>query len=227
MYPMPHHDRRFAVACDNHAFPEPAPAHRTMPPITALNPLILASGSRYRASLLARLGLPFEAMPSNADETRMPDETPLALAERLALAKARVLSSRHRDRWVLGSDQVAALGDRVLGKPGSRAAAIAQLTAQSGQLVEFITAVALVHEAGAVVHRHVDCTRVRFRSLSTAEIERYVDTEPAFDCASSFKSEGLGIALVDAIESEDATGLVGLPLIAVRRLLAGIGQPLP
>lgn len=198
-----------------------------MPPITADTPLILASGSRYRASLLARLGLPFEALPSDADETRLPDETPLVLAERLALAKARVLSRQHHDRWVLGSDQVAALGDRVLGKPGSRAAAIAQLTAQSGQRVEFITAVALVQEASAVVHRHVDITRVRFRNLSAAEIERYVDAEPAFDCAGSFKSEGLGIALVEAIESEDATGLVGLPLIAVRRLLAAIGQPIP
>jgi len=115
----------------------------------------------------------------------------------------------------------------VLGKPGGRAEAIAQLGAQSGQVVEFITAVALIHEASAVVHRHVDFTRVRFRELSATEIERYVDAEPAFDCAGSFKSEGLGIALVDAIESEDATGLVGLPLIAVRRLLAAIGQPLP
>lgn len=199
----------------------------SMPPITAESPLILASGSRYRASLLARLGLPFVAMPSDADESRLPGETPQALAERLALAKARVLSARHRDRWVLGSDQVAALGDRVLGKPGSRQAAVAQLSAQSGQVVEFITAVALVREADHAVHRHVDCTRVRFRALTAAEIERYVDAEPAFDCAGSFKSEGLGIALVEAIESDDATGLVGLPLIAVRRLLAAIGQPLP
>lgn len=198
-----------------------------MPPITVANPLILASGSRYRASLLARLGLPFVAMASDADESRQPDETPRALAERLALAKARVLSTRHRSRWVLGSDQVAACGSRVLGKPGTREAAIAQLGAQSGQRVEFITAVALVHEASGAMHRHVDVTCVRFRTLTTAEIERYVDAEPALDCAGSFKSEGLGIALVEAIDSEDATGLVGLPLIAVRRLLAEIGQPLP
>ncbi len=198
-----------------------------MPPITPHAPLILASGSRYRASLLARLGLPFVAMPSDADETRLPDETPLELAERLALAKARVLSRQHRERWVLGSDQVCACGSRVLGKPGTRAAAIAQLTAQSGQVVEFITAVALVHEASEAVHRHVDITRVRFRALTAAEIERYVDAEPAFDCAGSFKSEGLGIALVEAIESEDATGLVGLPLIAVRRMLAEAGLPIP
>lgn len=220
MYPMPGDDR-------------PPPIHlnddtdRTMLPITAAQPLILASGSRYRASLLARLGLPFEALPSDADESRQPDEAPQALAERLALAKARVLSTRHRERWVLGSDQVVACGTRVLGKPGTRAAAIEQLAAQSGQQVEFITAVALVHEASGALHRHVDVTRVRFRALTAAEIERYVDAEPAFDCAGSFKSEGLGITLVDAIDSEDATGLVGLPLIAVRRLLADIGQPLP
>lgn len=198
-----------------------------MPPITVAAPLILASSSRYRASLLARLGLPFEALPSDADESRQDGEVPRALAERLALAKARTLSIRHPDRWVLGSDQVAAVGDRVLGKPGSRAAAVAQLRAQSGRAVAFITAVALVHEASGALHRHVDVTTVRFRALTDAEIERYVEAEPAFDCAGSFKSEGLGIALVEAIESDDATGLVGLPLIAVRRLLAGIGQPLP
>jgi len=198
-----------------------------MPPITADRPLILASGSRYRASLLARLGLPFEALPSDADESRRDGEAPRALAERLALAKARTLSVRRPERWVLGSDQVAALGDRVLGKPGSRAAAVAQLRAQSGRAVAFITAVALVHEGSGALHRHVDVTTVRFRTLSDAEIERYVDAEPAFDCAGSFKSEGLGIALIEAIDSEDTTGLVGLPLIAVRRLLADIGQPLP
>lgn len=205
----------------------PAPSDLDMPPITADCPLILASGSRYRAGLLARLGLPFEALPSDADESRLDGETPRALAERLALAKARTLSTRHPARWVLGSDQVAALGDLVLGKPGSRAAAIAQLRAQSGQAVAFITAVALVHEASGALHRHVDVTTVRFRALADAEIERYVDAEPAFDCAGSFKSEGLGIALIEAIESDDATGLVGLPLIAVRRLLAQIGCPLP
>lgn len=198
-----------------------------MPVITADTPLILASGSRYRASLLARLGLPFEAIASDADETRLDGESPRALAERLSLAKARTLSVRYPDRWVLGSDQVAALGDRVLGKPGHRDAAIAQLRAQSGQTVAFITAVALVHEASGAVHRHVDITRVRFRALADAEIDRYVDAEPAFDCAGSFKSEGLGIALVAAIESEDATGLVGLPLIAVRLLLAEIGCAVP
>ena len=196
-------------------------------PISADSPLILASGSRYRAELLARLGLPFVALPSQADETRLPGESPLALAERLAEAKARVLSRQHRGRWVLGSDQVVACGDAVLGKPGTRGNAVAQLRAQSGRLVEFITAVALVHEDGGALLRHVDRTQVRFRALSDAEIERYVDAEPSLDCAGSFKSEGLGIALVEAIESEDATGLIGLPLIAVRRLLASAGLAIP
>jgi len=190
-------------------------------------PLILASGSRYRASLLARLGLPFMAMPSDADESRQPGETPLQLAERLAIAKARVLSRQHPERWVLGSDQVAALRDTVLGKPGNRERAIAQLQAQAGNTVSFITAVTLLHEASGRVLRHVDHTRVRFRQLSDAEIERYLDAEPAYDCAGSFKSEGLGISLVEAIDSEDATGLVGLPLIAVRRMLAEAGCALP
>lgn len=198
-----------------------------MSPITPHSPLVLASGSRYRASLLARLGVPFEAIASDADESRLPGESPQALAERLAEVKALRLAARFPERWVLGSDQVAALGDRVLGKPGSRDAAIAQLRAQSGRQVDFITAVALVQAASGAVHRHVDLTRVRFRELTAGEIERYVDAEPAFDCAGSFKSEGLGIALVEAIDSADATGLVGLPLIAVRRLLARIGQPLP
>lgn len=196
-------------------------------PISADSPLILASGSRYRAELLARLRLPFIALPSQTDEARLPGEAPLALAKRLAEAKARVLSRQHRGRWVLGSDQVVACDDAVLGKPGTRANAIAQLHAQSGRLVEFITAVALVHEDGGALLRHVDRTRVRFRSLSAAEIERYVDAEPALDCAGSFMSEGLGIALVEAIETEDATGLVGLPLIAVRRLLIEAGLAIP
>lgn len=197
------------------------------PAISAAQPLILASGSRYRAELLARLGLPFVAIASQADETRRAGESPRALAERLAEAKAGVLAAREPQRWVLGSDQVVALGDSVLGKPGDRATAMAQLRAQSGRLVEFITAVALVQAASGTTLRHVDVTRVRFRALDDAEIARYVDAEPAFDCAGSFKSEGLGIALVEAIESEDTTGLVGLPLIAVRRLLAQIGCARP
>jgi len=198
-----------------------------MPAISVDTPLILASGSRYRAELLGRLQLPFVAVPSSVDETRLPGEAPRALAERLALAKARAVSSRFPGRWVLGSDQVAALGERVLGKPGNRAAAVMQLEAQSGHEIQFITAMVLLHDDALPLPLHVDVTTVRFRSLSRAEIERYVDAESALDCAGSFKSEGLGIALCEAISTDDATGLVGLPLIAVCRLLAAAGYPLP
>lgn len=198
-----------------------------MPTIDANTPLILASGSRYRAELLSRLQLPFRALASDADETPAASETPLALAERLAGAKARSVALRTPGHWVLGSDQVVACGELILGKPGSRARAIAQLEAQSGRSVEFLTAMVLLHDQLETPLRHVDRCIVRFRTLSRAEIEAYVDAEPAFDCAGSFKSEGLGISLCEAIETEDATGLVGLPLIATRRLLAAAGFSVP
>ena len=198
-----------------------------MPVITAENPLILASGSRYRAALLRRLAVPFVAEVSEVDETAVASETPTALAERLALAKARVVAQRRPSHWVLGSDQVVACGDRILGKPGNRDNAIAQLVAQSGQRVEFLTAMVLLHESLATPLRHLDRTRVHFRTLRRTEIEAYVDAEPAYDCAGSFMSEGLGISLCESIESEDPTGLVGLPLIATRRLLARAGYGIP
>jgi len=128
---------------------------------------------------------------------------------------------------VLGSDQVCACGDELLGKPGTRQRAIEQLTRLSGNSARFFTAVALTRGAGGALHEALDLTTVRFRRLDAAEIERYVDAEPAFDCAGSFKSEGLGIALCEAIESRDQTGLVGLPLIAVRELLVRVGLALP
>lgn len=197
-----------------------------MTAISADSPLILASTSRYRAELLRRLGLPFEPAAPEADETPQSGETPAALAQRLALAKARSVAARQPRRWVLGSDQVCACGDRLLGKPGTRERAIAQLGLLSGNSVQFLTAVALLHD-GAAAHTALDVTTVRFRSLSPAEIERYVAAEPALDCAGSFKCEGLGISLCQAIESQDPTALVGLPLIAVRDLLARCGLALP
>lgn len=198
-----------------------------MPTIDANTPLILASGSRYRAELLARLQLPFRARASDADETARPGEAALALAQRLAIAKARSVAAREPGHWILGSDQVVACGAQILGKPGGRDGAIAQLEAQSGRTVEFLTAMVLLHDQLEPPLTHVDRCRVRFRALSRAEIEAYVDAEPAFDCAGSFKSEGLGICLCEAIETEDATGLVGLPLIATRRLLAAAGFAVP
>lgn len=195
------------------------------PAISGDLPLILASGSRYRADLLARLGVPYRVQAPNLDETALPGEDPLHLAQRLAIAKAQWVSQQNPGHWVLGSDQVATLEGTAIGKPGTRAAAIAQLNSFSNRSVSFHTAVALIR--GEVSHTALDTTRVRFRTLGAAEIERYVDAEPAFDCAGSFKAEGLGIALFTAIESKDPTALIGLPLIAVRQLLAQAGLPIP
>lgn len=195
------------------------------PALSQAAPLLLASTSRYRAELLRRLNVPFEAIAPGVDEVAAPGETPPNLAQRLARAKAQAVAAAHPDRWVLGSDQVPAFEDRVFGKPGDRAAAVEQLQACSGKSVVFHTAVALV--GGGRVIEQVDTTVVRFRALTRTEVERYLDAEPACDSAGSFKVEGLGITLFEAIESRDPTALIGLPLIAVRRLLAQAGYPLP
>lgn len=195
------------------------------PLISAQSPLVLASSSRYRAELLRRLGIPFVAAAPDLDESPRPGEAPPDLARRLALEKARAMLARFPDRWVLGSDQVPSLAGQVLGKPGTRERARAQLQSFSGKPVVFHTAVALVCAGQAL--EALDATTVRFRDLSAGEIGRYLDAEPAFDCAGSFKAEGLGIALFTAIESRDPTGLIGLPLIAVRGLLAQAGCAIP
>ena len=187
--------------------------------------LILASTSRYRRELLQRLRLPFECASPQVDEAPLPGEPPSQLAVRLARAKAAAVAARHPEAWVIGSDQVADLDGRLLGKPGGRQAAIAQLAAMSGRELHFHTAVCL--RRGGHEQVATDLTRVRLRLLSTTEIERYVDAEQPFDCAGSFKCEGLGIVLFEAIESRDPTALVGLPLIALAGLLRQAGYPLP
>lgn len=187
--------------------------------------LVLASTSRYRRELLDRLHLPFEMARPDVDETPLPGESPAALARRLAGAKAAAVAGG-TDAWVIGSDQVACLDDRPLGKPGTIDAAIAQLRGMSGRAVEFLTAVSLVHRGGHAYHA-LDTTTVRFRALDEAAIARYVAVEQPLDCAGSFKSEGLGITLFDAIETSDPTALVGLPLIATARLLRQAGFLLP
>lgn len=194
----------------------------------ALPTLILASTSRYRAMLLARLGLAFETCDPATDETPRPGEVAAALASRLALAKARAVAKRHPGRWVLGSDQVCACEGRLLGKPGHREGAIRQLRLLSGRIAEFHTAAALLRVGdGRQLRAAQDLTRVRLRPLTDTEIDRYLTAEPAFDCAGSFKSEGLGIGLVEAIETVDPTALIGLPLIAVRRMLSAAGYRCP
>lgn len=187
--------------------------------------LVLASTSRYRAELLGRLQLPFDTVRPEVDETPLQGETPTAQALRLATAKAvAVALARPGDR-VLGSDQVVDFDGAGLGKPGGREAAIAQLLAMSGRTVSFRTAVAVAWNG--TVATALDTTVVHFRSLARAGIERYVDREPAYDCAGGFKSEGLGITLFDAIESRDPTALVGLPLLETTRLLRRTGLVLP
>lgn len=187
--------------------------------------LVLASTSRYRRELLARLGLPFATARPDVDEAPQAGEAPDALALRLAAAKAAAVAALHPEARVIGSDQVADFDGRPLGKPGGRAAAIRQLQAMSGRSVAFRTAVAVA--ADGRIATALDTTTVRFRRLDAGEIERYVDLEQPFDCAGSFKSEGLGITLFEAIETRDPSALVGLPLIATARLLREAGLALP
>lgn len=183
--------------------------------------LILGSTSRYRRDLLQRLGLPFETFAPQVDETPLPGEAPAALAERLARAKAAEVASRHPEALVIGSDQVAELDGAAIGKPGTHERAVAQLRAMRGRAVVFHTAVAVQRDDFQAL-RLVPVT-VRFRPLSDAEIETYLRIEQPYDCAGSAKSEGLGIALLDAIESTDPTALIGLPLIATAALLRAAG----
>lgn len=189
--------------------------------------LLLASTSSYRRGLLDRLRLPFSVQAPGVDETPVPGESPLALSERLAVAKAMAVARTHPQAWVIGSDQVAECDGQALGKPGAQAPAQTQLRRLSGRRVQFHTALCLHRGASATTLRHVDLTVVSFRELDEGTIARYLDAERPYDCAGSFKSEGLGIALFDAIHSEDPTALVGLPLIALTRMLRSAGFVLP
>lgn len=189
--------------------------------------IILGSTSVYRAELLARLRLPFTKAKPEVDETPLSGEAPAALAARLALAKAQAVALDHPNALVIGSDQVADLNGQPLGKPGNFERAVAQLTAMSGQLVIFHTAVALVcHESG-FSQQDTAVVKVRFRDLSPAEIERYVLTEEPYDCAGSAKSEGLGVSLLASMDNDDPTALIGLPLIKTCNLLRAAGVMVP
>jgi septum formation protein len=190
---------------------------------TPLRPLILASTSVYRRQLLTRLRLAFTVMASEVDETPQPEETPEHLARRLALAKANSVARMHPGAVVIGSDQVADLDGQPLGKPGTHARAVAQLQTMRGKTVVFQTAVAVVCLESGFAQTELAQIKVKFRPLSDAQIEAYLLAEQPYDCAGSAKSEGLGIALLEHIDNDDPTALVGLPLIRTCSLLEAAG----
>jgi septum formation protein len=192
-----------------------------------VQPLILASASVYRRELLARLGLAFEALAPGVDEEQVAGESPGDRALRLAYAKAQAVARRFPGAMVIGSDQVAVAGESVLGKPGDAAHCRAQLASLSGKTARFYTACALLGVSASVRVAHVDTTSVVFRALAEEEIERYVAREQPYDCAASFKAEALGISLLECIESQDPSALIGLPLIWLAGALRGVGYHLP
>ncbi len=185
--------------------------------------LLLGSTSPYRRDLLARLRIPFEAAAPEVDETAYPNETPKQLACRLAMAKARAVAARFPSHVVIGSDQVADLDGLALGKPGDHARAVLQLQQMRGQTVVFQTAVAVVCRDSGFAQMDLAQVQVKFRDLSDAQIEAYLLAEMPYDCAGSAKSEGLGIALLERIDNDDPSALVGLPLIRTCRMLEAAG----
>lgn len=195
---------------------------RLMPP----RQLILASTSVYRRQLLERLRIPFTVISPEVDESLLPSEAPEQLAQRLALAKAQAVAVRHPECLVIGSDQVADLAGQALGKPHTHARAVAQLQRMRGQTVIFQTAVAVVCQATGFAQVALAPVRVQFKPLNDAQIEHYLLAEQPYDCAGSAKSEGLGIALLERIDNDDPTALVGLPLIRTCLLLEAAGLSL-
>ena len=190
-------------------------------------PLILASTSLYRRDLLARLRLPFTMRRPAVDEATVPGEDPKLRAERLAWAKAQAIATHAGESVVIGADQVAVCEGVILDKPGDAAAARAQLRAQSSRSVLFYSAVAVVCAGRGYADRFVDLTTVRFRELGALEIDAYIEADRPFDCAGSLRSESLGLSLCERIESEDPTGLIGLPLIRLAASLRSCGYALP
>ena len=190
-----------------------------------MSSLILASSSRYRSELLARLGMEFETRSPDVDETPRSGESPDRLVLRLAELKATTIAAAYPQGLVIGSDQVAVCGHDILGKPGTEEKACAQLALLSGRSVSFLTGLCLLDAASGSLQSVMVPTTVRFRELERKEIVDYVARERPLDCAGAFKSEGLGIALFEAIDGPDPTALVGLPLIALCRMLARAGMP--
>ena len=192
-------------------------------PISETRQLILGSTSPYRRDLMQRLRIAFDVVSPGVDESPLAKESPCDLACRLALAKARAVARLHPHAEVIGSDQVADLDGEALGKPGTHARAMEQLRRMSGKAVVFQTAVAVVCVESGFVQQDLAPVRVRFRHLNEAEIETYLQAEKPYDCAGSAKSEGLGIALLESIDSDDPTALVGLPLIRTCRMIRAAG----
>ena len=195
----------------------------TATPSTTTRQLILGSTSRYRRELLERLNIVFEAVAPDVDETPWPHEAPGALAERLALAKAKAVAAQFPQAVVIGSDQVADLNGYPLGKPGTHDKAVAQLRLMRGHAVIFQTAVAVVCLDNGFEQCSLAAVRVKFRDLTDDEIENYLRIEQPYDCAGSAKSEGLGIALLESIDSDDPTALIGLPLIRTCQMIRAAG----
>lgn len=193
----------------------------TSPPLS--RPLVLGSTSPYRRELLSRLHLPFEVAAPDVDESPHPGESPEQIARRLALAKARAVAAKFPQAVVIGSDQVADMEGEPLGKPGNHENAVAQLRRMRGRTVVFQTAVSVVCLATGFEQSDLAPVKVRFRMLGDAEIEAYLRAERPYDCAGSARSEGLGIALLDAIDNDDPTALVGLPLIRTCRMIRAAG----
>ena len=202
-----------------HSAPPPTSIDTTQVPRL----LILGSSSRYRRDLLQRLQIPFSVVAPDVDETPLPQEAPNRLAERLALSKAHVIASDFPHAVVIGSDQVADLNGLALGKPGTHERAVSQLRQMRGQTVVFQTAVAVVCLDSGFEQTSLAAVNVTFRDLTDNEIENYLRAEQPYDCAGSAKSEGLGIALLSAIDSDDPTALIGLPLIRTCTMLQAAG----
>ncbi len=188
-----------------------------------LEQLVLASTSPYRRALLEKLGLPFVCADPAVDESPLPGEEPVALARRLAEAKARAVARAHPGSLIIGGDQLAVCNGEILGKPGNHANAVAQLQRISGQAVVFHTALCLYRPADERLWLEVEPYTVYFRQLDAARIERYLRREPAYNCAGSFKSEGFGITLCERLQGDDPNALVGLPLIRLTRMLEQAG----
>lgn len=206
--------------------PTSSPTLSPPPSFLSSRALILGSTSRYRRELLARLHIPFDVAAPDVDESALPGEAPPALAERLALAKAHAVARAFPQAVVIGSDQVADLNGLPLGKPGNHERAVLQLRQMRGQTVIFQTAVAVVCLESGFTQSSLAAVRVKFRDLSDEDIENYLHIEQPYDCAGSAKSEGLGIALLESIDSDDPTALIGLPLIRTCRMIQAAGVQL-